>query len=426
MSARQTQNKDLSALMNHLGQRAQKAARLLARLSSDQKNDALREMARQLRLHKASILKANHKDIEEASTHLTKAKIDRLALDESRIEAMASGLEDIAQLDDPIGKVMAQWTRPNGLAISRIHTPLGVIGMIFESRPNVNADAGGLCVKSGNAVILRPGSESRHSSTEIHHTLQIGLSKAGLPEDAILLAPLGERKIVDIMLQGLDGKIDVIVPRGGRGLVERVQKHARVPVFAHLEGICHIYVDEDANLDMARKIVLNSKMRRTGICGAAETLLLHRDFPKEAQTHIINDLLALGCQIRGCPETQKISNQIILAQEEDWKSEYLDAIISVKQVKNIADAISHIESYGSHHTETIITDNQNNADIFLNQIDSAIVMHNSSTQFADGGEFGMGAEIGISTGKFHARGPIGVEQLTSFKYIVRGQGQCRP
>ena len=409
-----------------IGKAAKAAAQTMAEVKTAQKNAALETMASALRAGQDSISAANKKDIERGKDKLTAAKIDRLALDSARIESMAQGLEAIAALDDPIGQTMAAWQRPNGLQIERRRTPLGVIGMIFESRPNVNADASGLCLKSGNAVILRPGSESTYSSLAIHGILQAALREVGLPEAAISLAPLGDRAIVSQMLSGLNGTIDVIVPRGGRSLVERVQADARVPVFAHLEGICHIYIDKDADSAMARAIAVNAKMRRTGICGAAETLLIDKNFPDDKTQAIIQDLLDCGCQVRGCDAIQKLHDKVSPATETDWHTEYLDAIISIKQVAGLDEAIKHIKTYSSSHTESIITNNKAAAETFLDKIDSAIVMHNASTQFADGGEFGMGAEIGIATGRFHARGPIGVEQLTSFKYIVRGNGNCRP
>ena len=409
-----------------LGKQAHDAAMVLAETSSEQKNQALQSAANKLRQEQSKIITANKKDIEISRGKISDAKIDRLALDETRIEAMAKGLESIAALDDPIGSITASWQVPSGLKIERRRTPLGVIGMIFESRPNVNADAGGLCLKSGNAVILRPGSESTHSSIEIHRLLQQGLRDASLPEGAISLAPLGDRAIVSEMLSGLDGMIDVIVPRGGRSLVERVQQEARVPVFAHLEGICHIYIDREADGTMARDITLNAKMRRTGICGAAETLLVDENFPDDKTIEIIQALLDANCEVRGDENIQQLHDKVLPASAQDWHTEYLDSILSVKRVAGLEDAINHIKTYSSSHTESIITDNDKTANIFFDRLDSAILMHNASTQYADGGEFGMGAEIGIATGRFHARGPIGVEQLTSFKYIVRGGGHCRP
>jgi glutamate-5-semialdehyde dehydrogenase len=407
-----------------IGMAARAAAQVMTQVSTEQKNKALYAMASQLRQGQNQIIAANKKDIA-LGNKLNAAKINRLTLDEARIEAMAKGLEDIARLDDPIGVVMDSWSRPNGLEIERRRTPLGVIGMIFESRPNVNADAGGLCLKSGNSVILRPGSESTFSSIEIHACLLRGLDEAALPKAAISLAPLGDRSIVSAMLSGLGGTIDVIVPRGGRSLVERVQNEARVPVFAHLEGICHIYIDRQANPDRALAISLNAKMRHTGICGTAETILIDKAFPEDSSAEIIQALIKEGCEVRGDRAIQKLNDKVVPATTMDWSTEYLDAIISIKQVEGLDQAMDHIKNYGSSHTESIITENKTTAETFLNKVDSAIVMHNASTQFADGGEFGMGAEIGIATGRFHARGPVGLEQLTSFKYIVRGQGHCR-
>ena len=418
-------DRDLAAAMAALGESARRAAARMTLATTAQKNHALKAMAERLREGRAEIISANQRDLKASQNRLTAAKLDRLALDESRIEAMAKGLEDIAALDDPIGSAMAEWERPNGLRIERRRTPLGVIGMIFESRPNVNADAGGLCVKSGNAVILRPGSESAHSSARIHSCLTDGLRAADLPEAAISLAPMGDRRVVRMMLAGLDGAIDVIVPRGGRSLVERVQTEARVPVFAHLEGICHVYIDKEADIDMAKSVAVNAKMRRTGICGAAETMLIDEACDDHIAAALVQSLLDHECEVRGDSYIQTLNQQVKTASEADWRTEYLDSIISVKRVKGVAGAIDHIARYGSDHTETIITDNQKTADLFLDSVDSAIVMHNASTQFADGGEFGMGAEIGIATGRFHARGPVGLEQLTSFKYVVRGRGHCR-
>lgn len=409
-----------------IGKAARMAACDMAEASTEQKNNALSAMANLLRQGQAEIISANQKDIARNKDKLTAAKIDRLALDEARIEAMAKGLEDIAALDDPIGQTIASWSRPNGLEIERRRTPLGVLGMIFESRPNVNADAGGLCLKSGNSVILRPGSESTFSSLAIHACLEQGLRQANLPKAAISLAPLGDRAIVSEMLSGLGGTIDVIVPRGGRSLVERVQAEARVPVFAHLEGICHIYIDKDAKPEMAKDIAVNAKMRRTGICGAAETILIDEAFSDDKAADIIQALLDENCEVRGDGAIQKLNDKVVAASEEDWHTEYLDAIVSIKRVAGLDEAINHIKTYSSSHTEAIITENAQAVETFFDKIDSAIVMHNASTQFADGGEFGMGAELGIATGRFHARGPIGVEQLTSFKYIVRGKGNCRP
>ena len=414
-------------VMRAIGVAARSAARVLALASSDTKNAALTAAAATVRVRKADILAANALDIEAARANgTTGAFLDRLALNDTRIESIAASLEDIARLADPVGTVLARWERPNGLVMERVRVPLGVIGIIFESRPNVTADAGALCLKSGNAAVLRAGSESRHSSRAIHACLVEGLRKAGLPEAAIQLVPTTDRAAVGLMLKGLDGNIDVIVPRGGKSLVGRVQEEARVPVFAHLEGICHTYVDRDADLAMAREIVLNAKLRRTGVCGATETLLVDRAAPDGVLADLIKALLDAGCAVRGDEATQGVDTRVTPASEEDWSTEYLDAIISVKLVEGVEGAIAHIARYGSQHTEAIITASKATAGKFLAEVDSAIVLHNASTQFADGGEFGFGAEIGIATGKMHARGPVGVEQLTSFKYIVRGSGQTRP
>jgi len=417
----------LADAMAELGAKARAAAGVLATADAPAKNAALRAGAAALRDGVEAILTANARDIASAEEQgRLRAAIDRLRLDERRIEAIAGALEDIAALDDPVGAVIAQWTRPNGLNISRVRTPIGVIGIIFESRPNVTADAGALCLKSGNAAILRPGSDSVHSSQAIHACLAEGLRAAGLPEAAIQLVPTTDRDAVGHMLAGLGGNIDVIVPRGGRSLVERVQADARVPVFAHLEGICHVYADKAADLDMAREVVVNAKMRRPGICGAAETLLVDRASPQDHLPALIAALIEAGCEVRGDAPAQAADSRVKPASEADWSTEYLDAIISVKVVDGVQGALAHIEHYSSHHTEAIITEDPATAEVFLNGVDSAIVLWNASTQFADGGEFGMGAEIGIATGKMHARGPIGVEQLTSFKYVVRGSGQTRP
>ncbi len=422
----QTQT-DITALMNDMGKKARKAAKVLALASTEQKNKALKAMAASIRKAMPEILAANAKDLEAAKKRGTGgAFLDRLMLDESRLEAVAASLEDIAALADPVGDVIASWERPNGLQIARVRTPLGVIGIIYESRPNVTSDAGALCLKSGNAVILRGGSESFFSSRAIHACLMEGLENAGLPRDAIQIVPTIDREAVTAMLHGLEGNIDVIVPRGGKGLISRVQSEARVPVFSHLEGICHVYVDKAADLDMARAITLNAKLRRTGICGAAETLLVDKACADTHLAPLVTALLEEGCEVRGDETAQQISNKVIPATQDDWSTEYLDATISVKCVDGVEEAARHIAEYGSSHTETIITRDNEAAAIFLARVDSAIVMHNASTQFADGGEFGMGAEIGIATGKMHARGPVGVEQLTSFKYVVRGAGQTRP
>jgi len=418
---------DIAALMNDLGARARAAAGPLSIASPDQKNAALEAMADALTRNEAAILEANREDMargEEAG--LSPALLDRLKLDPARIAAIAEGMRAIAALKDPVGSVIAAWDRPNGLQIERVRTPLGVIGVIYESRPNVTADAGALCLKAGNAVILRGGSDSARSSAAIHACLVEGLEKAGLPADAIQRVPVTDRAAVGEMLKGLGGNVDVIVPRGGRSLVERVQSDARVPVFSHLEGICHLYLDRSADTDMAVSIAVNAKMRRTGICGAAETLLVDRAAADRLLTPVLTALQEAGCAIRGDEEVCARFASATPATEEDWGTEYLDAIISVKLVDGVDEAIRHIGRWSSHHTEAIVAEDAAAVERFFNEIDSAILLHNASTQFADGGEFGMGAEIGIATGKMHARGPVGVEQLTSFKYRVRGSGQTRP
>jgi glutamate-5-semialdehyde dehydrogenase len=407
--------------------RARAAARLLALTASEQKDAALAAMAAAIRTRTADILAANAEDTAEASAGgATSAFVDRLMLDAPRVAAMAEGLEMTAMLRDPVGGVTESWARPNGMVIERVRVPLGVIGVIYESRPNVTADAGSLALKSGNAVILRGGSESFRSSRAIHAALAEGLRTAELPEDAIALVPTRDRTAVGLMLAGLEGAIDVIVPRGGKGLVGRVQAEARVPVFAHLEGVCHVYVDRAADLAMAKSIVLNAKMRRTGVCGAAETLLIDRAVAPTHLAPLVAMLLAAGCEVRGDGETQTVDPRVKSATEDDWSTEYLDAIVAIKVVDGIDAAIAHIECYGSHHTDAIVTADRKAAEKFLREVDSAIVLHNASTQFADGGEFGFGAEIGIATGRMHARGPVGVEQLCTFKYRVRGTGQIRP
>jgi glutamate-5-semialdehyde dehydrogenase len=384
-------------------------------------------MAEAVRGASASILAANAEDIAEVRAGgASAAFIDRLLLDRKRVGAIADGIGVIARLADPVGTVMDSWTRPNGMRIERVRVPLGVIGVIYESRPNVTADAGSLCLKAGNPVILRGGSDSFRSSRAIHAALVAGLRAAGLPEDAIQLVPTRDRAAVGLMLAGLDGSIDVIVPRGGKGLVARVQAEARVPVFAHLEGNCHVYVDKAADLDMAKHIVLNAKMRRTGVCGAAETLLVDRAAAKADLAPLVTMLLDAGCEVRGDHDTQAVDKRVKPATEEDWRTEFLDAIIAVKVVDGVGGAIAHIEQHGSHHTDAIVTADAAAAAKFMREVDSAIVLHNASTQFADGGEFGFGAEIGIATGRLHARGPVGVEQLTTFKYRVLGTGQTRP
>jgi len=417
----------LVELMEGLGRAAVECRETLGRSATAVRNQALLAAAAQVRLRHAEISEANRQDMEAARARgLSAAMLDRLLLDERRIEAMARGLEAIAALPDPLGGISAEWTRPNGLRIQRVRVPLGVIGIIYESRPNVTADAGALCLKSGNPVILRGGSESRRSSAAIHECLVHGLESAGLPGASIQLVPTADRDAVGLMLSGMTRYINVIVPRGGRSLVERVQAEARVPVIGHLEGICHVYVDVDADPQMALDIVLNAKLRRTGICGAAETLLIDRAGMARHLAPLVLALLEAGCEVRGDEETQRIDARVRPATEADWHTEYLDAVISVRVVDGVDAAAAHIARYGSAHTESIVTGNPATAERFLQIVDSAIVLHNASTQFADGGEFGMGAEIGISTDRFHARGPVGVEQLTSYKYVVRGSGQVRP
>ncbi|MGA8708965.1 MAG: glutamate-5-semialdehyde dehydrogenase [Steroidobacteraceae bacterium] len=414
-------------LMQAIGAAAADAADRLALATTAEKNAALRAAATAVRAEWAAILAANADDLRDAqSAGLGVAMIDRLRLDEGRVEAMARGLEEIVALSDPVGSVIAVWTRPNGLKISRVRVPLGVIGIIYESRPNVTADAGALCLKSGNAAILRGGSESRRSSAAIHACLVRGLTAAGLPAAAIQLVPTTDRAAVGEMLGGMRDYIDVLVPRGGKSLVARVQAEARVPVIGHLEGNCHVYVDRDADLDMARKITLNAKMRRTGICGAAETLLVDRACAATHLAPLVADLLAAGCEVRGDERVQSVDARVKAASDADWSTEYLDAIIAARVVDGVDEAVAHIARHGSSHTDAIVTANAATAERFLTRVDSAIVLHNASTQFADGGEFGMGAEIGISTDRFHARGPVGVEQLTSYKYRVEGSGQIRP
>ncbi len=426
MNKRETIAGDTERLMRGIGDDARAASRILSIASSEQKNAALVAAAKALRASVPAILAANAKDIEAAkAADRPAAFVDRLMLDDKRIAAIASGLEDIAALDDPVGTILAEWTRPNGLKFQRVRVPLGVIGIVYESRPNVTADAGALSLKAGNAAILRGGSESHHSSVAIHACLIEGLRAAGLPEAAIQLVPTTDRDAVGQMLSGLDGNIDVIVPRGGKSLVERVQKDARVPVFAHLEGICHTYVDRGADLDIAIPIVLNAKMRRTGVCGATECLLIDQNADEDCLTPLVKALLDAGCEVRGDDATQKVDSRVKAAVATDYGREFLDTIIAVKTVDGVDEAIAHITKYGSQHTDAIITECEATAELFLKRIDSAIVLVNASTQFADGGEFGFGAEIGIATGKMHARGPVGVEQLTSFKYLVRGTGQVR-
>ena len=413
-------------LMNSIGLAARAAAPALELASSDQKNRALRAAAEALGAGRREILAANEQDMRTTRAHgATAALLDRLKLDDRRVDSMARALEDIARLPDPIGTVLAEWTRPNGMRIQRRRVPLGVIGIIYESRPNVTADAGGLCLKSGNAVILRGGSESARSNAAVHACLQAGLAAGGLPSASIQLVPTTDRAAVGYMLAEMRPHIDVIVPRGGKQLIARVQEEARVPVIGHLEGVCHVFVERAANLEMARAIVLNAKMRRTGVCGAAETLLVDRGCADTHLAPLVEALLGAGCEVRGDADTARVDARVRNAMEQDWYTEYLDAIIAVRVVDGVDAAIAHIGTYGSQHTDCIVTDDAAAAERFLTRVDSAIVLHNASTQFADGGEFGMGAEIGISTDKFHARGPVGVEQLTSYKYVVRGSGQLR-
>jgi glutamate-5-semialdehyde dehydrogenase len=427
MSALLSTETDIRAAMREIGAAARRAARVVANAPAKQKTAALLAAARALRARTAEILAANARDLAEARARgMAAAFVDRLTLDDKRVEAMAKAVEDIAALSDPVGRVLATYERPNGLKIERVATPLGVVGVIYESRPNVTADAGALCLKSGNAVVLRGGSDSFHSSAAIHACLVAGLREAGLPEAAISRAPFSSREAVGEMLEGLNGALDVIVPRGGKSLVERVQREARVPVFAHLEGIVHVYVDETADAETAVALVVNSKMRRTGICGAAETLLIARAALPGLARPLLDALAKAGCAIRGDAEIRTLWPDAAPASEEDWGAEYLDAIISVRVVAGLDDAIAHIETYGSHHTDCILTQDKAAAERFLAEVDSAIVLWNASTQFADGGEFGFGAEIGIATGRMHARGPVGVEQLCTFKYRVRGDGQTRP
>jgi glutamate-5-semialdehyde dehydrogenase len=417
----------LQATMRTIGREARLAGRALALASGAQKNRALAAMAKTIRGSRAAILAANAEDLAEArAARATVAFLDRLTLDAARIDAMADGLDVIRKLQDPIGTVTASWRRPNGMRIERVRVPLGVIGVIYESRPNVTADAGALCLKAGNAVILRGGSESFRSTRAIHAAMEEGLVEAGLPAAAISLVPTRDRAAVGMMLAGLDGALDVIVPRGGKDLVARVQSEARVPVFAHLEGVCHVYVDGKARLPMAKSIVLNAKMRRTGVCGAAETLLVDRAAAPKMLKPLIEMLIDAGCEIRGDAAVRTADSRVKPASESDWSTEYLDAIMTAGVVDGVDAAIAHIERYGTHHTDAIVTEDKAAAERFLREVDSAIVLHNASTQFADGGEFGFGAEIGIATGKFHARGPVGVDQLTSFKYRIHGTGQTRP
>ena len=420
-------SKELEKELILMGKNARKASQILTLANSDLKNSALEAMAVDIEENKENILEANIKDVEKAkANNISKSFLDRLILNNERIKSISDGLREIIKIEDPIGQTMSKWDRPNGLNIERVRTPLGVIGVIYESRPNVTADAGALCLKAGNAVILRGGSESYYSSNAIYNSLKNGLIKAGLPEHSIQIIPTTDRNAVGYLLSGLNDSSDVVVPRGGKSLVERVQNEAKVPVFGHLEGICHVYIDKDADVKKAIEVTVNAKMRRTGICGAAETLLIDKENADIFLPKLAEALEDLDCELRGCNNSLKIINDMIPAEENDWSTEYLDAIISIKIVDGIRGAIDHINSFSTSHTDSIITENIKTADIFLKEIDSAIVMHNASTQFADGGEFGMGAEIGIATGRFHARGPVGVEQLTTFKYVVRGSGQIRP
>jgi glutamate-5-semialdehyde dehydrogenase len=420
-------NADLPAMMTDLAMRARAAARVLALASPGQKDRALDGIERAIRANASSILAANAEDVAEVRAGgATAAFIDRLALTQARIDAMADGVATVRAIADPIGVVTESWQRPNGMIIERVRVPLGVVAVIFESRPNVTADAGVLCLKSGNAVILRGGSDSFRSCRAIHDALAQGLREADLPEAAITLVPTRERAAVGLLLSGLNGGIDLIVPRGGKSLVARVEAEARVPVFAHLEGVNHVYVDRAANLEMAKSIVLNAKMRRPGVCGAAETLLVDRAGASTRLMPLVTMLIDAGCEVRGDAAVQRVDVRVKPASDEDWDTEYEDAIITAKVVDGVDEAITHIHNHGSHHTDAIVTEDGSAARKFLNEVDSAIVLHNASTQFADGGEFGFGAEIGIATGKFHARGPVGAEQLTSFKYRIHGTGQTRP
>jgi glutamate-5-semialdehyde dehydrogenase len=420
-------NADLPALMNDLAAHARAAARVLSLTSPEQKNRALAAMERAIRTHAPNILSANAEDVADVRAGgATDAFIDRLTLTQARVDAMADGVATVRDIADPVGVVTERWQRPNGMIIERVRVPLGVVGVIFESRPNVAADAGVLCLKSGNAVILRGGSDSFRSCRAIHECLVAGLREAGLPEAAITLVPTRDRAAVGLLLSGLGGGIDVIVPRGGKSLVARVEAEARVPVFAHLEGVNHVYVDHAADLEMAKSIVLNAKMRRTGVCGAAETLLIDRAGAANSARPLVKMLIDAGCEVRGDEAVQRVDARVKPASEEDWNAEYLDAIIAARLVDGVDGAIAHILKHGSHHTDAIVTEDSQAAQKFLKEVDSAIVLHNASTQFADGGEFGFGAEIGIATGRFHARGPVGVDQLTSFKYRIHGTGQTRP
>jgi len=417
---------DISAVMTTLGQTAKAAALTLSTAPTPQKDAVLRQAADLLRTNRDTIKAANQKDMQAgADKGLTKAMLDRLMLDDARIDAMAEGLEAIAELDDPVGRQLAQWDRPNGLNIERVSVPLGIIGIIYESRPNVTADAAALSLKSGNVAILRGGSESYHSSHAIMACLSQALEAQGLPQGCVQMIPTTDRAAVGEMLTMTD-TLDVIVPRGGKGLIERITRESKIPLFKHLEGLCHTYVDSAADPEKTIPLLLNAKLRRTGVCGSTETILVHESHQETLLPTIVTSLQNQGCEVRGCAHTQRINDQVIPATEDDWATEYLDAIVAIKVVTDLEDALHHINTYGSHHTDCIITENHEAAETFLTTVDSAICMVNASTQFADGGQFGMGAEIGISTGKMHARGPVGVEQLTSFKYKIRGTGQCRP
>jgi len=427
MTASNKTNASIAATMDDMGRAARRAAMSLAMTDGAQRNAALTATAEAIRTAQDDIIRANVRDMSAAKcSGLSGAMLDRLMLDAERIEAMASGMESIIALHDPVGRVLAEWQRPNGLRIQRVSVPLGVIGIIYESRPNVTADAAALCVKSGNAVILRGGSESFHSSQAIYACLRQGLVAAGVDADAVQMVPTTDRAAVGYLLSSMVDCVDVVVPRGGKNLIKRVQEEARVPVIGHLEGICHVYVHEGADAEMARDIVLNAKMRRTGICGAAETVLVDRNIAQQAVPDIVAVLQDAGCEVRGDATVASLAAGVTDATDADWSTEYLDAIVSMRVVADIDEAITHVAQYGSGHTESIVTDNDAAAAQFLGEVDSAIVMQNASTQFADGGEFGMGAEIGIATGRIHARGPVGAEQLTSYKYVVRGSGQVRP
>ena len=417
---------DAKSMISDITSRSKLVTAVMSTSSHDDRNYALKASAQLIRDHHDEIMAANQQDIDAAkAADLKSSFIGRLTLNADRIEAMAKGLEDIALLDDPMGRVLDEWERPNGLRISRVATPLGVLGVIYEARPNVTVDAAGLAIKSGNAVVLRGGSSSIHTSSLVADLMRKGLQQAGLPEDTVQLVQNTDRQLVGAMLQDVGG-IDVIIPRGGKSLVGRVQDEARVPVFAHLEGICHLYIDKDADAEKAIEISVNAKMRRVEICGAAETILVHRDLKDSLLPQLIDALDKAGCEIRGTEDVMSVHDRVIAATEDDWVTEYLESIIAIKLVDDVEDAMAHIRAFSSDHTESIITENLTTAELFLNGVDSAIVMHNASTQFADGGEFGMGAEIGISTGRMHARGPVGAQQLTSFKYMVRGTGQTRP